>query len=96
MSACDCVFCDTVRCDVAVRERRMNVKAAFQNYDKTNRGIVTKNQFTCVLGFLGLLPPLKADQDVLLKAFGMLTPGKTDQCHYPSFCNLVDPPAVVA
>ena len=79
-----------------VRERRMNVKAAFQNYDKTNRGIVTKNQFTCVLGFLGLLPSLKAEQDVLLKAFGMLTPGKTDQCHYPSFCNLVDPPAVVA
>ena len=42
-----------------VRERRMNVKQAFQNYDKTNRGTVTKNQFSCVLGFLNLLPPTK-------------------------------------
>ena len=74
-----------------VRERRMNVKQAFQNYDKTNRGTVTKNQFTCVLGFLNLLPPLKEEQDCLLKAFGMIIPGKTDQCHYPTFCEMVDP-----
>jgi Ca2+-binding EF-hand superfamily protein len=74
-----------------VNERRMAVKSAFQNYDKTNRGTVTKNQFTCVLGFLGLLPPSRSEVECLLKAFGMIKPGKTDQAYYPAFCQLVDP-----
>ena len=53
--------------------------------------LLQRTSFRASLAFLVCCHQLKEEQELLKKAFGMVIPGKTDQCHYPTFCELVDP-----
>jgi Ca2+-binding EF-hand superfamily protein len=76
----------------SVNERRMDVKMAFKNFDKTNRGVVTKTQFLSILTYLGIFPANPADRDLLCKAYQLREPGQGDKIHYATFAKRVDPP----
>ena len=54
----------------------MDVKMAFKNFDKTNRGVVTKTQFLSILTYLGIFPANPADRDLLCKAYQLREPGQ--------------------
>lgn len=75
-----------------VDERRVDVKMAFKNFDKTNRGVVTKTQFLSILTYLGIFPPNPSDRDLLCKAYQLREPGQGDKIHYATFAKRVDPP----
>ena len=78
-----------------VSERRMDVKMAFKNFDKTNRGVVTKAQFLSILTYLGMFPPAPSDRDMLCKAYALREPGQGDKIHYATFAKRVDPPTAL-
>jgi hypothetical protein len=78
-----------------VSERRMDVKMAFKNFDKTNRGVVTKAQFLSILTYLGMFPPAPSDRDMLCKAYALREPGQGDKIHYATFAKRVDPPTTL-
>merc|ERR1711871_361181 len=78
-------------CKKVVRERRINVKSAFQNYDKHNSGSVTTTQFLSTLQFLNMLPPAERERKILLDAFSLREPQNKGRVYYLAFCKQIDP-----
>lgn len=78
-------------CKKVVRERRINVKSAFQNYDKQNSGSVTTTQFLSTLQFLNMFPPTEAQRNILLRAYSLREPGQEGRVYYLAFAKRVDP-----
>jgi len=70
-----------------IRNRRVLLKPTFQDYDKTQLGYVSKNQFVRILNQFGLFPNNEA-LNLLLKRY--IDRGNLDEVNYFDFCKDVD------
>ena len=73
----------------AVKNRRINLKPQYQDFDITKNGHVTKPQFIRVLAQLGINAPDNV-MNVLLKRY--MDKGNVDEVNYVDFCNEIDSP----
>lgn len=70
-----------------IKNRRVLLKPTFQDFDKTQIGYVSKNQFLRILNQFGLFPNKEA-VNLILKRY--TDKGNLDEVNYYDFCNDVD------
>lgn len=73
------------------KKQRLPLRTLFQDFDKTNRGHVTKSQFHRVMHMLGF-EVKKAHTDLLCRLYCDL--GNHQEFNYLDFCGSCDPPTV--
>ena len=70
-----------------IRNRRVLLKPHFQDFDRTNVGHISKNQFLRILNQFGLFPDAEAI-NLILKRY--IDKGNLEEVNYYDFCNDVD------
>lgn len=70
-----------------IKDRRMLIKPHFQDFDKTNNGHVSKNQFLRILNQFGLFPDERI-LNLLLKRY--IDKGNLDEVNYYDFCRDIE------
>lgn len=70
-----------------IKDKRMLIKPNFQDFDRTNNGHVSKNQFLRILNQFGLFPDEKV-LNLLLKRY--IDKGNLDEVNYYDFCRDIE------